>query len=42
MQFSEEEVKELRGGAWENPTFENMDQLMDERYIKFTKCLSLQ
>lgn len=32
VQFSGEELKELRdGGAWENPTFDNMDQLMDER-----------
>ena len=31
-QFSGEELKELRdGGAWENPAFDNMDQLMDER-----------
>lgn len=32
VQFSGEELKELRdGGAWENPAFDNMDQLMDER-----------
>ena len=32
MQFSGEELKELEGGTWENPAFDNMDQLMDERY----------
>ena len=32
VQFSGEELEELRGGTWENPTFDNMDQLMDERY----------
>ena len=31
VQFSGEELKELRGEAWENPAFDNMDQLMDER-----------
>ena len=30
-QFSSEELEELRSGAWENPAFDNMDQLMDER-----------
>ena len=30
-QFSGEELSELRGGSWENPAFDNMDQLMDER-----------
>ena len=32
-QFSEEELAQLQSGAWENPAFENMDQLMDERYV---------
>ena len=31
VQFSGEELSELKGGAWENPAFDNMDQLMDER-----------
>lgn len=37
--FSGEELEELRGGTWENPTFDNMDQLMDERFsfLDFTE-----
>ena len=31
IQFSGEELSELKEGAWENPAFENTDQLMDER-----------
>ncbi|KAL5477255.1 hypothetical protein EMCRGX_G024024 [Ephydatia muelleri] len=30
--FSEEERASLRGSSWENPAFENMDQLMEERF----------
>ena len=30
-QFSGEELHELKEGAWENPAYDNMDQLMDER-----------
>ena len=30
-QISEEELMEMREGMWENPLFQNMDQLMDER-----------
>ena len=32
MQLSEEELSQLQKESWENPVFDNMDQLMDERY----------
>ena len=32
QQFSDEEVENMEC-PWENPLFENTDQLMDERYI---------
>ena len=31
VQLSEEELSQLRKESWENPVFDNMDQLMDER-----------
>jgi hypothetical protein len=33
VQLSEEELSQLQKESWENPVFDNMDQLMDERYI---------
>ena len=33
MQISEEELSQLRTESWENPVFDNMDQLMDERFL---------
>ena len=32
QQFSDEELAEMHGGGWENPAYQNMEQLMDERY----------
>lgn len=32
QQFSDEELAEMHGGRWENPAYQNMEQLMDERY----------
>ena len=32
VQLSEEELSHLQKESWENPVFDNMDQLMDERY----------
>ena len=34
-QLSEEELSQLQKESWENPIFDNMDQLMDERYMHF-------
>ncbi|CAI7995574.1 hypothetical protein GBAR_LOCUS1716 [Geodia barretti] len=41
-QFSGEELHELKEGAWENPAYDNMDQLMDERFsfLDFTEYTS--
>ena len=36
VQLSEEELSELQKESWENPVFDNMDQLMDERYCMAT------
>ncbi|CAI7995568.1 Talin-2 [Geodia barretti] len=40
--FSGEELHELKEGAWENPAYDNMDQLMDERFsfLDFTEYTS--
>jgi len=32
LQFSDDEIQNLEC-PWENPLFENTDQLMDERYV---------
>ena len=32
LQISEEELSQLQTESWENPVFDNMDQLMDERF----------
>lgn len=32
QQFSDEELAEMHGGRWQNPAYQNMEQLMDERY----------
>ena len=35
LQFSDEEIDDMEC-PWENPLFENTDQLMDERYLTET------
>lgn len=32
VQVSPEEEQSLKTDSWENPVFENLDQLMEERY----------
>ena len=38
LQLSEEELSQLQKESWENPVFDNLDQLMDERYIHPHEC----
>ena len=33
VQLSEDELSQLQKESWENPAFDNMDQLMDERHV---------
>ena len=39
QQFSDEELAEMHGGHWQNPAYQNMEQLMDERYALQHQCL---
>ena len=41
IQLSDEELAQLQSSSWENPVFENMDQLMDERYPHTNNRISI-